>query len=279
MSGVASRREGARLVVTDPAGNPVVAVEPNEWETRFFARPIGRLLVYPEPARALPLPGWQQAVALAAAEADAYRLVQVHVEVGFLSLVPALEEAGFRLVDTRISFLTRLDRRSLPRYEPPVGLVRSASPDDLPDLLDLARRRLTENPGFHSRYKDNRYFTAQESARWFAAWVENDLADPDGRLFLWQVDGRLQGFFGCQRQIDREAVPFYKSTLAAVEEAHRGLKAHLFLQTAIFESLPTDEFWMQNTTQLANAPVIHNHVLGGRHIDRVELTFFRAPQA
>jgi hypothetical protein len=277
MSGVASHRdESGRLTVSGPGGVPVAGLEPNEWETRFFGRRMGKLSIAAAAAALTPAQ-WHQAVAVVATESDTYDLVQVHLDVLHLTLAPALEKAGFRLVDTRIAFVTRLDRRLLTRHEPPFGEVRLATPQDLPDLLTLARRHFTDNPGFHSRYKDPTYFAPEEAARWFAAWVENDLTDPRSRAAVWQVENRTVGFFGYQRQDDREGLPFYKSTVAAVEEAQRGQKAYMFLQTILFDSMPSDEFWVENTTQLTNSPVIHNHLLIGRRLDRVELTFFRTP--
>ncbi len=60
-----------------------------------------------------------------------------------------------------------------------------------------------------------------------------------------------------------------------MEEEQRGQKAHVFLQTILFDSMPSDEFWVENTTQLTNSPIIHNNLLIGRRLDRIELTFFR----
>jgi hypothetical protein len=267
--------ESGLLSVTGPGGTPVATLARNDWETQFFGRRIGRLVIATDAAAGLSPEQWREATILVAAEADAYRLVQVHLDVRHLALAPALEQVGFRLVDTRISFVTRLDRRRLERLEPPTGEVGLATPRDLPDLLSLARRRLTDNPEFHSRYKDPTYFSREEATRWFAAWVENDLDDPRSRVAVWKVEGRAVGFFGYQRQGEREGLPLYKSTVAAVEEDQRGRKAHLFLQTPLFDAMPTDEFWVQNTTQLTNSPIIHNHLLAGRRLDRIELTFFR----
>ena len=280
MTGVASRRDpsGSRTV-TGHGGVTIATLEPNEWESRFFGRRMGRLALAAEAAAALEPPAWQQAVSLIAAESDAYNLVQIHLDVRRLALAPALEEAGFRLVDTRISFLTRLDPRLLERHHPPIGEVRLAAPQDLADLLALAHRRLTHNPGFHSRYKNRAFFTPEETARWFTAWVENDLADPRSRMAVWVVDGRAVGFFGYQRQDDREGLPFYKSTVAAVDEDRRGQKAHVFLQTILFDGMPAGELWVENTTQLTNSPIIHNNLLLGRRLDRIELTFFRTGPA
>jgi hypothetical protein len=269
--------ESGMSTVHGPGGSRLATVAANDWETRFFQRSIGRLTINAEAATDLSPPRWREAARLIAAAADAYRLVQAHLDIRHLPLAPALEQEGFRLVDTRISFVTRLDRRRLERLRPPIGAVRFASAQDLPQLLSLAQRRLTDNPAFHSRYKDPSYFTAEETARWFAAWVENDLADPRSQMALWEIEGRVVGFFGYQRQGENGGLPFYKSTVAAVEEELRGQKAHLFLQTPLFEGLSTDEFWVQNTTQLTNSPIIHNNLVIGRRLDRIELTFFRTP--
>lgn len=273
------RREGPGvLTVTDPGGVPLVALEPNEWESRFFARRMGKLSIVAEPAADLPPGGWREAVRLAAAEADSYDLVQLHLDVRHLALAPVLEEAGFRLVDSRISFVTRLDRRLLERPQPPMGEVRLATPQHLPELLALTQRSLTDNPGFHSRYKNPAYFTHEEASRWFAAWLESGLADPTTLIAVWHLEGRAVGFFGYQRVGEREGLFFYKSTLAAVDESRRGHKAHIFMQTTLFDHMPGDEFWVQSTTQLSNTPVIRNNLRLGRRLDRVELTFFRTPR-
>lgn len=272
----AQQDEAGALQVTGAGGVLLAALTPNKWETGFFGRNMGRLAITAA-ADALPAPQWHQATALIAAAADAYRLVQTHLDVHHLGLAPALEQAGFRLVDTRISFVTRLDRRRLDSPRPPAGEVRLAAPQDLPQLLALTRRRLTENPRFYSRYKNRDYFTPEDSERWFAAWIENDLADPRSRVAVWEVGGSVAGFFCYQRLGEREGLPFYKSTVAAVEEARSGQKAHLFLQTFLFDGMPTDEFWVEGTTQLTNSPIIHNNLAAGRRLDRVELTFFRTP--
>jgi len=267
----------ASLEVRRADGAVIATLQPNEWESRFFGRPIGRLTVSAEMTTPSDPEEWRAALSIVASGSGAYDLVQAYLDVRRLALAPALEDAGFRLVDTRISFMTRLDRRLLERHRPPVGEVRPATPEDLPDLLDLVRRRITDNPTAHSRYKNPAYFSHDEAARWFAAWVENDLADPTSLAAVWRVQGRIVGFFGYQQRGDCEGLPLYKSTVAAVDEAWRGRRAHLFLQTVLFDGMAADEVWVENTTQLPNAPTIHNHVLAGRRLDRIELTFFRTP--
>jgi hypothetical protein len=278
---VSPRPAGQRLpdgfAVTDPDGRAVLTLRFNEFETRFFGRRIGVLDADPAALGALGTEDRAGAVALAvgAADEDGYRLVQAQIDAASLETAALLEEAGFRLADTRVEFLTRLDRGGLPRLEPPFGTVALATPADRNALLALTDEGLTRNPGFYSRYKDPAYFTAEETARWFAAWVENDLADPGTLVAVWRLEEGPVAFFGLSRRGEHAGLPLYKSTLAAAAPARRGHKAHMFLQTALFDALPIDEFWLRQVTQLTNTPIIRNNLLLGRRLDRTALTFFR----
>lgn len=262
-----------------PGGSLIAALAPNDWETRFFGRPMGTLRVVWDEADRLDALARRRAAAALAAAADGlgYQLVQCHLDVRGLGLAPTLEDAGFRLVDTRITFFTRIDRRVVPRFEPPIGTLRFGAEDDLPALLALTHQGFTHNPGFHSRYKDRAYFTAEESARWFEAWVHRDLADPHSLLAIWEVEDRAVGFLGYTRRGEQDGLPIYKGTLAAVDPAWQGKQAHLTMTTFLYDRLPADEVWIENTTQLTNPPLFRNHLITGKRIDRIELTYFRAP--
>jgi len=275
--GVAGRAGPGSFEVLGGDGGVVLRLRLNEWETRFFERRIGVLEVSPAAFAALPPESRANAVllAVAAADADGHRLVQAHVDVAAIEVTASLEDAGFRLVDTRVEFLTRLDRRTLPRHEAPFGTVTIAGIEDLPDLLTLAHEGLTRNPGFLSRYKNPDYFTPEETARWFAAWVEHGVGDPGSLTALWRVDGTPAAFFGYARRGERRGLPMYQSTLTVAAEAARGHKAQIFLQTPLFAAMPTDEFWVGQVTQLTNTPVYRNNFVLGRRLHRVSLTFFR----
>jgi len=82
-------------------------------------------------------------------------------------------------------------------------------------------------------------------------------------------------FFGYSRRGERDGLPLYKSTLAVAAPSRQGHKAHIFLQTALFDAMPEDEFWVRGVTQLTNGSVIRNSIALGRRLDRIGLTFFR----
>lgn len=268
------------LEIRLPGGSLAAALTPNDWETRFFERPIGALQIMWDEAVRLDKAEWGRAVAGLAAAADAagHCLVQCHLDVRGLGLAPALEDNGFRLVDTRITFFTQIDRRAGPRFEPHTGTLRLAGGDDLAALLALTHQGLTHNPRFHSRYKDRAYFTAEESARWFEAWVRHDLADPQSLVAVWEAEGRAVGFVGYARRGERDGIPVYKGTLAAIDPAWQGKRGHLGMLTFLFDRMAADELWIESATQLTNTPIFRNHLVTGKRLDRIELTYFRRPQ-
>jgi len=276
VSDLACRRDpSGRLEVLGPDGTPVASLGTNDWETRFFGRPLGGLTIAAGPAAALGPAAWREAVRLLTREAGPYDLVQVHLDVQHHQLAPALEEAGFRLADTRITFVTHVGRDHSIRHEPRAGAVRLARETDLAALGDLTRQGLTNNPVFHSRYKDPAYFTPEEGDRWFMAWVKNDLADPASLVAVWEVDGRPVGFFGYARRGEREGWPYYRGTLLAIEPAWQGKRGQLAMDAYLYGQMPSPEFWVENVTQLTNIPTFRNYLASGKRLDRIELTFFR----
>jgi hypothetical protein len=50
------------------------------------------------------------------------------------------------------------------------------------------------------------------------------------------------------------------------------------MQSYLFQHMPRERFYVDNTTQLSNYAVIRNHIRGKRILDRIELTFFWKPE-
>lgn len=272
---VSGRRDpSGRLEVIGPGGTPLASLGPNEFESRFFGRRLGGLTLGADAVDLSPST-WASALRLLAGEADGFEIVQAHLDVRWISLAAGLEAAGFRLVDTRITFLTRVRRDQVAPQPPGSGTIRLAAADDLAVLLALTHEGLTDNPGFRSRYKDPAYFTNEEAARWFAAWVENDLADPAGLVAVWEVDGRAVGFFGYARRGERAGLPYYRGTLLAVSPASRGHHGQTAMDAFLHARIPAEEFWVENVTQLTNVPTFRNYLSLGKRIERIELTYFR----
>ena len=261
-----------------PDGQPFATLEENQWESEFFGRPIGRINVLHPGGGPHGDAEVGRGVRSIAAEADraGFEFVQCHVDVRDLRMVRALEDVGFRLVDTRISFVTKMHRREFESYSIPFGTVEFARQEDLGPLLRLTHEAFVENPGFFSRYKDRTWFTQKESRRWFSAWIENHVTHPKGMFAVWRVKGDLVGYFiYAHGGVQEDGAPLLKGILAAVETPFKQHRAHLFMQRWIFDQLSEDVFWIDNTTQLTNFSTLRNHMRSQKNLECIYLTFFR----
>ena len=62
--------------------------------------------------------------------------------------------------------------------------------------------------------------------------------------------------------------------LTAVEPAYRGEKAHLSMQSFLYQHIPENRFYLDNTTQLTNFAIIKNHITSQKKLNRMDLFFY-----
>ena len=99
----------------------------------------------------------------------------------------ALEECGFRLVDTLLLY-----RRELGSAQPVSAniLIRSAIPDDLASLGRIARTSFE-----YSRFHRDPHIPQQKANSLKEAWIGNYFNGSRGDvMFVAQIDGKLGGF-------------------------------------------------------------------------------------
>jgi dTDP-4-amino-4,6-dideoxy-D-galactose acyltransferase len=152
-----------------------------EWDSEFFGRRIARV----ESARLTP-EGAEGVLRWARSEAVdcLYYLVDV-AETGSIHLA---EDAGFRLVDTRVTRERSVDREG---GELPEG-VGSFRNEDVPALRAIAR----ESHGASRFYHDPR-FPRERCDALYEAWIANACAgDADGVLVVRSA-GRAAGYLSC----------------------------------------------------------------------------------
>jgi hypothetical protein len=244
-------------------------LERKDWDSDFFGRQIYSLELIDTPDLA-PL-----TAALGDLDAREVWGVECHLAVERFDQAPTIEEAGFRLVDSRMSFISEVTIDDIPDHELPYGLIRQVTVEDLDRIEELTTTNLVDNPGFRSRYKDRRLFTRQESIRYYDAW--NDLAyrtDPD--LFpVWEVDGEVAAYFTFLRAGPYDELPFFKGGLTAVDPAHRGHGAQNALQYFAFRRFGVDRWVLDSQTQITNPAVIRNHMRAQKQYRGATLTFYR----
>jgi hypothetical protein len=94
-------------------------------------------------------------------------------------------------------------------------------------------------------------------------------------MAVMRDNGTVQGYFFYRQGDVHEELPVYKGMLAAVAADYRRYKSHLALQTFLFDQIPHDQFYVDNTTQLTNFPILKNHMTAQRQLQSVTFIFYR----
>jgi len=264
-------------------GEPLFSLQRKDWESDFFAVPIGSLQFtaasdldkyYSYPELRTQLTGLLEI-------ADArYHLLEIDIDVKQMFVVPLLEEHGFRLVDSRCSFLTFLEKDDLAAQMFDVANdqieIRDKTERDLEPIIDLTVNFLVNDTGFLSRYKNGAYFSKVSAERYFCEWVRNAFRSPGSIISVAaHKTCEVVGFFIYEKRGSRNDFPLYRAMLSVVNPEFRRNGIHLAMQSFILKQFGESGFYIDNTTQLANVSVIRNHIKSHRSLNFISLILWR----
>jgi len=171
-------KEGESLFILSSKNKKVIAsLEILDWLTGFFKRKFGSLTIDHHFFLGLPNEVIHTALGSLLSHADEYQyhLLELHLDISGVSLIPILEDKGFRLVDTRATFVTLMEKEGIDKYSSDIGTICFASESDLKSILHLTHENLTYNRSFVSRFKNRTFFTQEETERYYSAYIENYL--------------------------------------------------------------------------------------------------------
>lgn len=272
-----TRLDFAELDLPAPVQGGGFRVDPKVWDSAFFECPTGSLTWSDEATRPDAAPTSEETVGEVCRLADeaGYALTECHVDVADLAVIARLEWAGFRLVDSRIRFLTRTDLRDVEPVEPKWGTIRTARPEDRDRMVELTHEGFTYNDRFISRFKNPEYYSEAQTRRYFEAWIDSTAFSSDAATAVFEAGGGVAGYFIYQVRGEYEGVPLVKGILTAVTSDQRGADAHVAMQAFLYGQFGLPECYIENVTQLTNAPVIRNHVRSAKRYESTALTFYR----
>ena len=267
---------GVRVVHRDTA-LPLIRLERNDWESDFFGRKQGRLVLE---ADLLATAGDEELappLALLVQEMDQreYDLVELRLYARQTHRVPVLEDFGFRLVDSRFSFLTTMGQGTFEVFELRRGTIRWARADDIPAMQRLNQICFVQNPHFISRFKNRRFFTADDTLRYYDAWIENQLGREGALFTVIEDQGKVVAYHSWLAGAPRDGLPLYKGALVACAPEYRGQKALLAMKCFMYQTREEERWIVDNTTQLSNYTVIKNHIRSQKQLHAIELIFYR----
>lgn len=263
--------------------NSNFTIDERGWESEFFRKRWGYLAFSKFlPSRLIESPSLveEDLTAIIEESNDLFELLEVSVEAEAFTLVPYLEDVGFRLVDSRITFKTVFTSDIAKSQNFPLDFpflrIEEFSNKYLEQIISLTKKHLTNNPSFISRYKNPLFMESGSADNYFTLWVSNALISNDSMsCVLLDTENMVQGYFIYQRKNSEEELPVYKGILTVINDAYRGKATHLVMQSFLFSKIKDKKYVIDNTTQLSNLPVIRNHIKSQRRLNSISLTFFR----
>ncbi|QTN39142.1 hypothetical protein HZ996_08335 [Cryomorphaceae bacterium] len=245
-----------------------------EWESNFFDRAMWSLDLERRKWSYEDIPDFASRLD-ELFEETGQGLYDCELDARYLFLAPALEDRGFRLWDSRFQFITRFKREELPHYPydlPEEIELRSYSPSDKAQIHELNKKYLIQAKQLVTKFRSS-FFPADASERWFTAWIDNSLEE-GGYCSVLDRDGVLEGFFIYLRREYGDGLPLFKGVLTSITPEYRGKNLHLAMQEQILRDQISDpEYYLDNSTQIGNIPVVKNHFNSHRKPTAMNLIF------
>jgi hypothetical protein len=195
-------------------------------------------------------------------------------------IIPMLEEIGFRFVDSKCTFITKFNQENLQSQifaiENAKIRIREKIDTDLKAISDLSVNHMVNDKYFVSKYKSKYFFTEDIAEKYFREWIKNTF-NSSNAIFSVAVNEQddVVGFFIYEQKGELNNLPVYKGILTVVDPNYRGSDTHLSLQSFIFEKIKAPEFYIDNTTQVTNVPIIRNHNRSNRLLNNISFILLR----
>jgi hypothetical protein len=247
----------------------MTSISRKDWDSEFFGKELFSLTLE-ESTDADSL-----SKELAALDQRGVFGIEAHLNVRNMAQIQLLESQGFRLVDSRMEFITHTERFP-DQVSPEVGAFRRYDSKDWDQLVAISESSFVDNPAFQSRYNNRWIYSREESLRYYLQW-HHWVLETCPELFLSWVDGdKLVGFYSIMRKPDpQNSYPIYKVALAAIEPEYRALKGQNLMQAWLFHNTPDPEWTTVNSPQLTNTPGLKNNIRSGKNFVAIEVFLFR----
>jgi GNAT superfamily N-acetyltransferase len=247
------------------------------WDTDFFARRFGRLEIDAKEKERCNPRDLENALkdVLSFGDQKGFDIIEARLDVSWIHHMVLFETNGFRLVDTKIRFITSKEKSELKTMPKVEGELVFASKDMKEEILALTCSAFAENPSFKSRFNNRRYFSRSDTERYYAAWIENYIGDENSLFGVMKDEGKIVGYLVYAKIGEHAGRPLYKGALTAVAPEHRGKGINLALRSFIYRHLPKAQIYLDQTTQLTNTSMIKSLIGAKSHLESIELVFYR----
>lgn len=260
-------------------------LKPKEWETNFFGFSYGLLSFTEEQNFDSIKDCLNDAIIelnkLLESESNNYDYIEMNLDSRFFFFIPQLENQGFRLLDTKATYLTQFTQADLSKQMFELTdanlTIRNKRDDDYDTIRKMSVDVLVKDKVFVSKYKNTDFFSPEIPDKYYTEWIKNTFFSSSSFFsVLTDLSDQIKGFFIYDKRMDAvSGLPIYKGILTVVDKDVRGKNIHLALQTFIFKQIKDENFIIENATQVSNIPVIRNHIRSHRMLDSVTFILLR----
>lgn len=232
------------------------AYERLDWDSDFFDCEIGRIDL-------TRVRGESAAGSLEAAIAEEFDCLYVLVPAGERRVIRAVEKAGARLVDIRVTLARPIERDAAPTTG--ARSVRESLLADLPALVDIAAK----SHGDSRFYADHR-FPRERCDSLYSRWIANRVEDDPESVLVAELSGEPKGYLSFRPGGRGEGV----IDLVAVESEARGQGLGMELTVAALDRM-ADMGWVSArvVTQGGNTAALRLYGSAGFTLDLVEVWY------
>lgn len=269
--------QGNDCEIRSEEGDILGSVNKDTWATNFFNRKWGNLHLKNESLLKLKSKNIENILDELGNFADEnnYNLLEYQCNVSDFSLIPTIEEMGFRLVDSKILFLTKIEKPLSHRYLPKIGGIIVPDDNDLESILDLTNLSFTNNPGFKSRFKNRKYFSHEDTKRYYTTWVKNNFKNENTLFAVIKHKNKVISQLSLRPSGFEQEIRLYRAMFPAVRPEFRGHKTHLALTSFLYDQVKENIFFLDSTTQLTNFSILKNNIRAQRSLKSITLIFYR----
>lgn len=225
-----------------------------DWDSDFFGFPVGRVVESD-------LTEAQMREVLDWCATEQIRCLYLLTGADKLRTARLAEASGFHLADIRVTLdsTPRADARAAAR-------VRSARPDDVPELAEIAAVSHTD-----SRFFNDPGFSRERCAALYRVWIEKSCAGSADAVLVSDYEGRAAGYITCH--IDGETGSI---GLIAVGAAARGMGLGRDLVAAALDWFAARGIRRVSVvTQGGNIPALRMYEREGFRVFSTELWYHR----
>jgi hypothetical protein len=256
----------------DGAYEVAVVARPLPWDSAFFGVRMARIeYVLHTPDAPADLLHAALGATLDACRVHEIPHVSARVDVEDISTVALLERAGFRLMDSLVTYRMR-PQKAHPVDVRSVGTIRDFEAPDTDDVMDIARESFQ---GYRGRFQHDAHVPAARAEAFYLEWtracIEGRMADKG--LVSVNSEGRVIGYLFFRRREPASTVggiPLFGGGIGACRRDSPGAYASLIRAATLWSH--EHGSIAETQTQNYNFPVIRVYEAAGAHYVRAEYT-------